>query len=176
MSDDRPALDFTIEPERPVDAEAVERLHARIFGPGRFARTAYRLREAAGHDPSASFVARVNTLMVGAVAMTPVHVGREQAWLLGPLVVEPAFKGRGIGRALIARAVRLAEERSARFVLLVGDLAYYGASGFASVPPGKLILPGPVDPARVLVRSLGGATAAELSGVVRPFWSEIRPA
>ena len=44
-------LPLVIRPEAPGDAEAIERLHERAFGPGRFARTAFRLREGAPHLP-----------------------------------------------------------------------------------------------------------------------------
>ena len=40
---------LTILPETAGDAGAIERLHERTFGPGRFAKTAYRLREQVAH-------------------------------------------------------------------------------------------------------------------------------
>ena len=98
-------LSFTILSESPDDAEAIERLNARTFGPGRFAKSAYRLREEVGHIPELSFTARVGTLMVGSVRLSPVLIGETKALLLGPLTIEPPFRGRGIGRQLIARAL-----------------------------------------------------------------------
>ena len=47
--------DFSILPETPDDAVAIERLHERTFGPGRYAKSAYRLREGADHLPDLSF-------------------------------------------------------------------------------------------------------------------------
>ena len=73
------------------DADAIERLNERVFGPGRYARTAYRIRETTPADPALSFVARVGTLLVGASAMTPIVIGEASALLLGPLIVEPVF-------------------------------------------------------------------------------------
>ena len=64
-------LSFVLEPETPEDAEPIQRLNERVFGPGRFARTAYRIRETTPADLSLCFVARVGTLLVGANAMTP---------------------------------------------------------------------------------------------------------
>jgi predicted N-acetyltransferase YhbS len=43
-------LALTILPETADDAVAIERLHERTFGPGRYARTAYRIREGRGHS------------------------------------------------------------------------------------------------------------------------------
>ena len=46
-------LSLLLEPETPDDAAAIEHLNARVFGPGRFARSAYRVRETADPDPRA---------------------------------------------------------------------------------------------------------------------------
>src|SRR3712207_6553088 len=48
-------LPLVIRPEEPSDAAAIERLHERAFGPGRFARTAFRLREGVPHSLDLSF-------------------------------------------------------------------------------------------------------------------------
>ena len=130
-------LSFTILPETAEDADAIERLHERVFGPGRFAKTAYRLREEASHRLAVSFIARVGTLLVGSVWLTPIRIGDSRALLLGPLTVEPAFRERGIGQALIARALARAAATGERLVILVGDESYYGKAGFNRVPPGR---------------------------------------
>ena len=62
---------WEIRPERPEDAEAVEALVAKVFGPGRYAKSAYRLREGVEPDWNLSFVARIGTLVVGANRITP---------------------------------------------------------------------------------------------------------
>src|SRR4051812_22866623 len=59
------SLPLVIRPELPGDAAPIERLHERAFGPGRFARTAFRLREGAPHRLELSFTALVGTLLVG---------------------------------------------------------------------------------------------------------------
>ena len=56
-------LPLILEPATDGDAEPIERLNERVFGPGRFARTAYRIRETTDSDPTLSFVARVGTLL-----------------------------------------------------------------------------------------------------------------
>src|SRR5450432_3720850 len=143
-------LPLLLEPETPADADAIERLNERVFGPGRFARTAYRLREEASHDLSLSFVARVGTLLVGANRMTPILIGDTPALLLGPLIVEPVFRSQGIGEALVARSLEAARRAGARLTILVGDESYYGRMGFKPAPAGRVQMPGPVDPARIL--------------------------
>jgi predicted N-acetyltransferase YhbS len=159
---------LTILPETPEDAAAIERLHERTFGPGRFAKTAYRLREQAAHRLDASFTARTGTLLVGSVWLSPIRIGETKALLLGPLTVEPAFRERGVGQALIERALKEAKAKGHRLVILVGDEAYYGKSGFKRVPPGRATMPGPVDPARLLVAELEEGAFEGVSGPVRP--------
>ncbi|HMB11207.1 N-acetyltransferase [Saliniramus sp.] len=161
-------LTLTIRPEHPGDHATIDRLHARAFGPGRFARTAFRLREGVDHDLSLSFAAHVGTLLVGSVRLSPVWAGNVPALVLGPLTVEPAFKERGIGGALMRHALEEARSRGEQLVLLVGDAAYYRRFGFAPVPPGRFTLPGPVDPARLLVCPLVTDSSDTARGEVRP--------
>jgi predicted N-acetyltransferase YhbS len=162
-------LSLVIRPEQPSDAEPVERLHERAFGPGRFARTAFRLREGAPHLLDLSFTALVGTLLVGSVRLTPVLAGEGRALVLGPLTVDPAFENRGIGAALIGRALEAARTAGHRLVLLVGDEPYYARFGFKRVPEGQLVMPGPVDPARFLACELSQGVLAEARGPVLPL-------
>ena len=161
-------ISLTILPETPDDAPAIERLHERTFGPGRFAKTAYRLREQATHRLDVSFTARTGTLLVGSVWLSPIRIGETKALLLGPLTVEPAFRERGVGQALIERALKEAKAKGHRLVILVGDEAYYGKSGFKRVAPGRATMPGPVDPARLLVAELEESAFEGVSGPIRP--------
>jgi predicted N-acetyltransferase YhbS len=163
-------LAVTILPETPADAEAVDRLNERTFGPGRYARTAYRIREGRGHLLSLSFIARIGTLLVGSVRLTPITIGGAKALLLGPLTVEPPFRSRGIGRALIARALADAKAEGHRLVLLVGDAPFYGRAGFKPIPKGQVTMPGPVDPARLLVHELVPGAFDGVSGMIKPEW------
>jgi len=163
-------LSLTILPEQAEDDAAIEKLYERTFGPGRFARSAYRLREQAAHRRELSFTARIGTLLVGSVRLTPIVIGAAPALLLGPLTVEPPFREHGIGAALIETSLAAAKKAGARLVLLVGDEPYYGRMGFKKVPHGRVKLPGPVDPERVLVAELAEGAFANVSGQVRPDW------
>src|SRR5580692_12661120 len=122
-------ISLTIIAETPGDATAIERLHERTFGPGRYAKTAYRLREEVEHSVDLSFTARIGTLLVGSVWLSPIRIGDTTALLLGPLTVEPAFRERGVGYALIERALAQARAKGHRLVVLVGDEPYYGKPG-----------------------------------------------
>src|SRR5438876_5252322 len=163
-------LSLTILPETAADAAAIDRLHERTFGPGRFAKTAYRIREQVLHSLDLSFTGWIGTLMVGSVRLSPIRIGETPALLLGPLTIEPPFRERGIGQALMVRALANAKEKGHKLVVLVGDETYYKKAGFKRVPKGQVTLQGPVDPARMLVAELEEGAFAGVSGAVRPDW------
>ena len=136
-------MSLTILPETADDAPAIERLHERTFGPGRYRQDRLSAaRTGARTSRDVSFTARIGTLLVGSVWLSPVRIGETKALLLGPLTVEPAFRERGIGQALIERALKEATAKGHRLVILVGDEPYYGKCGFKRVPPGRAIMPG----------------------------------
>ncbi|MGZ5837454.1 MAG: GNAT family N-acetyltransferase [Xanthobacteraceae bacterium] len=164
--------DVTILPETADDAVAIERLHERTFGPGRYAKTAYRIREGVEHDPALSFTARIGTLMVGSVRLSPIRISDSKALLLGPLTVEPPFRERGIGKQLIERALATAKAAGHKLVVLVGDEPYYARAGFKRIPKGRVHMPGPVDPARLLIAELADGAFDGVSGEIRPEWEQ----
>src|ERR1700749_581201 len=164
-------LSLTIRAETANDAQAIERLHDRPFGPGRFVLSAYRIREHVDHVMALSFTARIGTLLVGSVRQLPICVGDTPALLLGPLTVEPPFRSRGVGRALLDRAVGDAKAQGHRLVLLVGDEPYYSRVGFETVPKGRATMPGPVDYKRLLVAELVDGAFEGVSGTIGPDWS-----
>jgi predicted N-acetyltransferase YhbS len=170
MNDAMDDLSLTIMPETHADALAVDRLHARTFGPGRYAKTAYRLREQVTHGLDVSFTARTGTLLIGSVRLSPVRIGDTRALLLGPLTVEPAFRERGVGQALIERALKDARAKGHRLVILVGDEPFYGKCGFKRIPPGRATMPGPVDPARLLVAELADGAFEGVAGPIKAEW------
>jgi predicted N-acetyltransferase YhbS len=167
-------LSLTILAETANDAQAIERLHERTFGPGRFVLSSYRLREQVDHFLDLSFTARIGTLLVGSVRQLPVLIGDAKALLLGPLTVEPPFRSRGVGRALLDRALREAGTKGHRLILLVGDEAYYSRVGFKAIAKGRVTMPGPVDYDRLLVAELVAGAFTDVSGAVRPDWSKAR--
>jgi predicted N-acetyltransferase YhbS len=163
-------LPVTILPETADDALAVERLHERTFGPGRFARTAYRVREHAPHLLALSFTARIGTLLVGSVRLSPIRIGATPALLLGPLTIEPPFRGRGIGTKMLERALAAARAAGHRLVVLVGDEPYYARAGFKRIPRRQVTMPGPVDPARLLIAELMDDAFKDVTGTIQPDW------
>ena len=167
-------LSLTILPEAPGDAQAIERLHERTFGPGRFVLSAYRIREHVDHVLELSFTAHIGTLLVGSVRQLPIRIGETPALMLGPLTVEPPFRGRGVGRLLLERALADTKAKGHRLVLLVGDEAYYSRVGFKPVPKGRATMPSPVDYSRLLMFELVDGAFDGVSGPIGPDWSKAR--
>jgi predicted N-acetyltransferase YhbS len=158
---------WTIRPERPEDAPLVEALNETAFGPGRFAKSAYRLREGVSQVKDLGFVAIEAGKLRGSVRFWPIMIGSHAALMLGPLAVQSDQRGRGIGVALMERALEEARIQGHEAVILVGDEPYYARVGFAKLPPGRIRFPGPVDPSRILGLSLKSGTLLNLSGEVR---------
>jgi predicted N-acetyltransferase YhbS len=169
--------DIVMRGPLPEDDSAIRLLHARAFGPGRFARTAYRVRE--GGRPHSPFcrVCVVGERMAATVCLTAISIGGKRgALLLGPLAVEPVFAGQGYGRALVGLSLDAARSAGIAMVLLVGDEPYYGRLGFSRVPRGQISLPGPVDPARLLAAELAPGSLAAYTGLVAADRNDPSPA
>jgi predicted N-acetyltransferase YhbS len=160
------ADDVTYLPETPAHDAEVDHINEEAFGPGRFARAAYKIREGGPHERALSFVAIHDGVVIASVRMTRIAAGEGRGLLLGPLAVRPAFKNLGIGRRLVAIAVESATKAGAAAVMLVGDEPYYGPLGFARIPRGRITMPRPVDPRRLLAREIVPGAAAGLTGEV----------
>ena len=154
-----------IRREQPGDAPAVAALIAATFGSGRYVKAAERLREGRAPDLALSFVAWDGDRLAGAVRLWTVTVGGEPCIFLGPIAVDPAWRSKGLGEALVEAACEAARTAGWKAVLLVGDAPYFGRMGFESAPGAEM--PGPVDLRRVLARALTPGSAAALAGAVK---------
>ncbi|MFN3523478.1 MAG: GNAT family N-acetyltransferase [Phenylobacterium sp.] len=161
-----PSLEFRAE--QPGDAAAVEALLDHAFGPGRFTKVSERVREFAEFRPDLSFCAWDGEALNGSVRMWRVRIGDREAVFLGPLAVQAEARKAGAGGALVEAASQAAAAAGFPLVLLVGDEPYFSRFGFAAAPAQKVVLPGPVDQRRVLVRELSPGGARDLAGDVRP--------
>lgn len=159
--------DFSLERELPLHRDAIEQLHRDAFGPGRFARTAFRIREQVGPVEVLSYVALSKGHLAGSVRLSPIKIGDCLALLLGPLAVHPDFKNKGAGQLLMERAIEEAAKLDYCGILLVGDYDYYKRFGFQKCAAGAVTMPGPVDPGRLLLLPLKDDEAARCIGAVR---------
>lgn len=156
-----PSSSVRIAPETPADAVEAEALVLDAFGPGRFAKTAERLREVARRV--AGFTARQDGRLIGSVQLWAITVGETEALFLGPIAVAADARREGLGADLVTACIEEARKRGIAGILLVGDAPYFERFGFV-VAPGA-VLPGPADPRRVLWLPIAGGSA---EGPVRP--------
>jgi predicted N-acetyltransferase YhbS len=162
-------ISFSLVPCAPGDHDGTERLLDICFGLGRRTRTSYRLREGEEAVPGLSFLARTDKVaLAGVISYWRVFIGERAmpALLLGPLAVHPNLQGQGIGRALMQHTLALARARGERLVILVGDEPYYARVGFRKVPEWRLVMPGHVDPERLLYLELVEGALDDAAGLV----------
>jgi predicted N-acetyltransferase YhbS len=162
-----PPAHAVIAAERPRDRSRVEGLIDRAFGPGRFAKTAERLREGRVPHYDLSFVAWSDGSPMGCVRQWPILIGETSALLLGPIAVEGPLRRQGLGATLVRHACAAAAAAGESVILLVGEQAFFGPLGFAATTAASVRLPGPVDQQRVMARALRPGATANLSGRVR---------
>jgi len=156
--------------ETPAHEAAVEKMVAEAFGPDRFAKTVYRLRDGVAPIPSLSLVMLDGEEVVGTLRFWPVAIGgTTPALLLGPLVAAADRQGQGIGGKLMEAGLARAEAEGHRIVVLVGDEPYYARFGFTRALARRLKLPGWVDRKRFLARELVAGAMRGVGGmIVRP--------
>lgn len=137
----------------------IEQLLDRAFGEDRHARTAYRVRIGAEWLPALSFaVIDSDELLVGTIQSWPVALATPEGQshpmiMVGPVAVVPERQSEGFGKVLMLGLLR-ALGNDALPQIMIGDPDYYGRFfGFSATPTGGWHLPGPCDPARLLVRT-----------------------
>lgn len=157
---------ISIAPDSTDNDSAIDALFDQGFGPGRFAKTAERLREGNVERYDLSRVALKDGEIVAAGKVWPILIGGAPALFFGPFAVELDERHHGLGRIIIDSCVDAAIAAGERSMLLIGAASYFSPSGFEIVPQGLLTLPGPVDPARLQWRALQPGGLNGLSGAV----------
>ena len=154
------ATTSTLIPLEAVDPAMIEQLLDRAFGPERFGRTAYIVRQGTDWLPGLSFAAMdeegllVGTIQVWPVALTDPDGRRHPMLMVGPVAVVPERQGEGFGQALMAAMLDALDDRTPLPQVLIGDAEYYGRFfGFHAEPTGEWTLPGPWERHRLLVRA-----------------------
>ena len=150
-----PAL-ITIREESFSDFDTREALLDTCFGPARVLKTCERLREGRLPAQGLSLVAEAGDgSLVGTVRMWHVSAGPGRpALMLGPLAVDSALQGLGLGGRLMCEALQRARELGHSAVLLVGDAPYYARFGYSREATDALWLPGPYERDRFLALEL----------------------
>lgn len=154
--------------ERPRHAAAVDQLVVDCFGPERFGKTVYRLRDGVRPLSELGLVALdEERKLVGTLRFWPIQVdGRGGSLLLGPLAVADGLRSSGIGSRLMRAGLSRAAAAGHTSVILVGDEPYYRRFGFRRDLTLGLMLPGPVDYDRLLGLDLVPGALAGARGMI----------
>jgi predicted N-acetyltransferase YhbS len=159
---------ISLRQERPADVEAREALLDQAFGDTRYRKTSQRMRDGRLPAEDLSFIAADGRRLIGTARLWSVACGTGQpALLLGPVAVAADCRKRGIGAALVRRALREARRLGHGAVILVGDAPYYSRFGFAPEKAAGLKLPGPFERHRLLALELNPGALDGASGLLR---------
>lgn len=152
---------FTIDLENAGDVVARENLLDRAMGAGRTRKSSEKLRRGRVPAEGLALVARDRSgHVIGTVRLWNIEAGVDRethpvdALLLGPLAVDPAHEGKGIGSALMRAAIMEAKKLGHGAILLVGDASYYERFGFFAEKARHLVMPGPFERSRFLALEL----------------------
>jgi len=158
-----------IRHERLADFDAREALLDRAFGESRYRKSSERLREDRLPAEGLSFVAAEGKRVVGTARLWNVACGNgESALLLGPVAVAEDCRSRGLGGALVRRAIQTARKLGYGAIILVGDADYYSRFGFTAEKTGALWMPGPFERHRLLGRELTAGALDGARGMIAP--------
>ena len=155
---------YTLTAEKPEHSDAIERVLARAFGPGRFAKTSERVRERGAilERTLTRIALNEDGEVIGVCRIWRVEAGAP-AYFLGPLAVDPSQQSAGLGIALVRDSVAACRASGGNGIILVGAEPFFRPAGFTLAPKDRLAMPGPVDRARLLWLALrpGGLDKVE---------------
>ena len=130
-------MQISIRKETPKDIADIHALEVEAFGRAEEADLVDRLR-----DEGVLWLSQValrNDQVVGHAAYSLVKVSDGgSVWCfpaLGPIAVEPARQGRGIGGALIRAGIEVVRDAGYGLLFLVGHPTYYPRFGFQPALP-----------------------------------------
>jgi len=172
------SFSFAIVAEQAADAAAREALLDRAMGAKRKRKSSEKLRRGRRPSEGLAFVARDEKGgLVGTVRLWDVMLGEggAGALLLGPLAVDPALKGGGVGSALMRHAITEARRLGHKTILLVGDAPYYARFGFSAEKTGLLSMPGPYERHRFLALELVEGTLHDVRGTLKAAGRKAEP-
>ena len=131
---------YTIRTEQPRDFKTVENLTREafwnVYRPG--CTEHYVLHCYRGEPdfvPELSLVLEVDGEIIGHVMYAWSHIdaddGRKiRMMTFGPISIRPDYKRKGYGKTLLDHSMRIATEMGAGCLLICGNIAFYGKSGF----------------------------------------------
>ncbi len=123
---------ITIRLEKPEDIISVRIINERAFGQPAEADIVDKLRQ---NCPEVlSLVAEDEGYIIGHILFTPVIVATDEKSIqgmgLGPMAVLPERQREGIGSIMVEYGLKMLQDRSCPFVIVLGHAEYYPRFGF----------------------------------------------
>jgi predicted N-acetyltransferase YhbS len=135
------------------------------FGPGRYAKTAQRLREYNTPLTDLCYYIQLDDDFIGTIQYWKIHIQQQySSLLLGPIAILPQYQNQGYGMKLMTYTLNIAKDLKHERVFLVGDYNYYKQLGFEKVS--NIFLPGPVDYSRLLCKELTPNALLNVEGMI----------
>ena len=119
-----------IREEKKTDNKKIFLLEEDVLGPGRYARPSFRLRENLEHNIKFSKVFCQGQKIIGSIRFFNCQIQNNRGLMLGPLIVDQKFKGRGIGKELVNNSISSIDKKNIDFIILIGEFDYYRQFGF----------------------------------------------
>ena len=119
-----------IREEKKSDNKKILLLEENVLGPGRYARPSFRLREGLKPNIKYSKVNFKGNKIIGSIRYFNCRINNQSGLMLGPLIVDQSFKGKGIGRELMNQSMSSINSNSINFIILIGELNYYSQFNF----------------------------------------------
>ena len=119
-----------IREEKKKDNKKIFLLEEDVLGPGRYARPSFRLRENLEHNIKFSKVCCQGQKIIGSIRFFNCQIQNNRGLMLGPLIVDQKFKGRGIGKELVNNSISSIDKKNIDFIILIGEFDYYRQFGF----------------------------------------------
>jgi predicted N-acetyltransferase YhbS len=119
-----------IREEKKLDNKKILLLEENVLGPGRYARPSFRLRDGLIPNIKYSKVYYKGNKIIGSIRYFNCKIKDQSGLMLGPLIVDQIYKGRGIGRELMNKSISDINSKNINFIILIGELNYYGQFGF----------------------------------------------
>ena len=112
-----------IREEQSADIDEVRELNRQAFDQEQEGRIVDALRDAG--VVTLALVAISDGVVVGHIVFSPLTVGTEVGVALGPMAVNPAYQGQGIGSELVAQGMERLRRLGCPFVVVIGHPEFY---------------------------------------------------
>lgn len=148
-----------IRTERPEDASQIDRLLSLGFDANHARRNIWALRQGLPLS-ELCLVAESESepdQLSGSIRFWPITIAGKPSLLLGPLAVDPACRGQGIGRTLVLQAIDMARKTDYwHWCFVSGERDYYPRLGFSKLTSSDVDLPAPIEEERLHLIAVSG--------------------